>query len=97
MAKDRLGDGPPFIELEAILYLAEKAAEDRNKLIHSDWVLDEDGNPVVQDPLKGLLPVPTVKQLEELADQIERVYLVLNTSRLQGSLRKAIDAKTKKG
>ncbi len=97
LAKDRLGDGAPFLELEAILYLAEKAVEDRNELIHSIWVFDEDGNPVIQDPLKGHLPVPTVEQLEELADQIERVYLVLNTSRLQGSLRKALDAKTKKG
>ena len=97
LAKDRLGDGPSFLELEAILYLAEKAAEDRNKLMHSDWVLDEDGNPVIQDPLKGHLPVPTVKELDELADQIERVYLMLNHSRLRGSLRKALDGKMKKG
>lgn len=97
LARQELGDGAAFLELEAILCLAENAAENRNKLIHSDWVLDENGNPVVQDPLQGRLPVPTVSELDGLADQIERIYGVLNHSRLNGSLRQAIDAKTKKG
>lgn len=30
LAKDTLGDGAPFLELEAILNLADKAAEDRS-------------------------------------------------------------------
>lgn len=96
LAKDRLGDGPPYIELEAILLMAEKAAEGRNNLIHSDWVLNEAGEPVVQDPMKGHLPVPTVAELDELADQIEQAYLKLNYSRLEGSLKKALDKKAMK-
>lgn len=97
LAKDRLGEGRALIELEAILSQAEKAIEDRNSLIHSDWVHDEDGKPIVQDPLKGHRPVPTVEELEELAAQIRQIYLRLNTSRLKGSLKKALDKKSKKG
>ncbi|MCH8112118.1 MAG: hypothetical protein IH905_09235 [Proteobacteria bacterium] len=96
LAKDTLGDGAPFLELEAILNLADKAAEDRNELIHSDWVHNEGGDPVVQDPMKGNRPVPTAKELEELADRIEQIYGALNHSRLEGSLRKALDQRAKK-
>ncbi len=97
LAKDRLGDGAPFVELESILYLAEQAAEERNHLVHSVWVHDEDGNPIIQDPVKGRLPVPTVEQLEELADHIEQVHGMLNHSRLKGSLKAALDKQAKKG
>ena len=97
LAKDRLGDGPAFIELEAILQEAENVMHRRNALIHGVWVKTQSGKSVVQVPGKGLEPLPTTKQVEQLAADIQEVYLKLNTSRLQGSLRKALDAKKKKG
>ena len=96
LAKDRLGDGPAFIELEAILCLVEVVAEERNDLIHSVFARDDAGNPIIQDPVRGRLPIPTVKDLETLASQIEQVQQMLNHSRLNGSLRAALDKRPKK-
>ena len=96
LAKDRLGDGPAFIELEAILCLAEEWAEERNSLIHSVFARDEAGNPIIQDPVRGHLTIPTVKELETLASQIEHVHGMLNLSRLKGSLRAALEKRAKK-
>ena len=96
LAKDRLGDGPAFIELEAILCLAEAVAEERNNLIHSVFARDDAGNPIIQDPVRGHLPIPPVKDLETLASQIEQVHGRLNQSRLKGSLRAALDKRAKK-
>ncbi len=50
LAKDRLGDGPAFLELEAILYLAEKAA-----LVGTDLLIVEIASNVIVDVLKGAL------------------------------------------
>ncbi len=96
LAKDRLGDGPAFIELEAILCMAEAVAENRNYLIHSVFVSDEAENLIIQDPVRGHLPIPTAEDLETLASQIEQVHGMLNHSRLKGSLRAALDKRPKK-
>ncbi len=96
LAKDRLGDGPAFIELEAKLCLAEVVAEERNNLIHSVFARDDAGNLIIQDPVRGHLPIPTVKDLETLASQIEQAHGMLNHSRLDGSLRAALDKRAKK-
>lgn len=96
LAKDRLGDGPAFIELEAILSLARAVAEDRNDVIHAVFVRDENGDPIIQHPVKGHLPIPTVKELETLAGQIRHVLNVLNYSRLEGPLKVALDKQAKK-
>ncbi len=96
LAKDRLGDGPAFIELEAILCLARAVSEERNNLIHSTFVRDEAGNLIIQDPVRGNLPLPSVKELETLASQIEHVHGMLNHSRSKGSLRAALDKRPKK-
>ncbi len=96
LAKDRLGDGPAFIELESILCLAEAVAEERNDLIHSVFALDEAGNSIIQDPVRGRLPIPPVEDLETLASQIEQIHGMLNHSRMNGSLRAALDKRPKK-
>ncbi len=96
LAKDRLGDGPAFIELEAILCMAEAVAENRNNLIHSAFVSDEAGNLIIQDPVRGHLPIPTAEGLETLASQIEQVHGTLNHSRLKGSLKAALGKRPKK-
>ncbi len=96
LAKDRLGDGPAFIELEAILCLVEVVAEERNDLIHSVFARDDAGNSIIQDPVRGRLPIPTVEDLETLASQIEQIHGMLNHSRMNGSLRAALDKRPKK-
>ena len=97
LAKDRLGEGRELLELDAILSQAENVIKERNSLIHSDWVHREDGNPMIQDPLTGHRPLPSVEEVEELADRIRQVYGRLNDSRLNGSLKKALDGISKTG
>ncbi|MGB4107609.1 MAG: hypothetical protein WBK55_07415 [Alphaproteobacteria bacterium] len=96
LAKERLGDGPALVELEAILQRAQGVMKQRNELIHGAWV-KKNGKSVVQVPGKGHFPLPTTKEVERLAQEIRQVYLELNDSRLRGSLLKALDEKKKKG
>ncbi len=96
LAKHCLGDGPAFIELQAILSLARAVAEERNDVIHAVFVRDERGAPIIQDPVKGHVPIPSVEELEMLAGRTRHVLGALNHSRLKGSLKMALDKRAKK-
>ena len=96
LAKERLGDGPAFLELEAILYQAEMVAEERNRLVHAVVVHSEEGDAIVQDPIAGHTPLPSIDELNKLATAFEKVYGELNDSRLRGSLSRALNKRKKK-
>ena len=91
-ARQRLGEGQPLLMLEAILQRAAKATEKRNRLLHSLWAHELDGEPVIRDEddhtFRG---IPTAAELEAVAASLEAITSELNTARLDGFLSAALD------
>jgi hypothetical protein len=45
LAKQRIGEGKPLCQLDAILQRAQVVTKTRNSLIHDLWAYDAEGNP----------------------------------------------------
>ena len=96
LAKARLGDGPALVQLQALLERAKRATERRNDLIHKLWAkgVGGDGGHVIRDDDHSWTPVPTVEALQALELEIKGVQEELNTQRLEGFIKAALDARS---
>ena len=96
LAKKELGESKTLLRLQAILGRAERATDKRNKFIHGIWAKELDGDPGLLGELGELHPLPTVEELESLANEIAAITQELNDARLLGFLKEAIDGSYKK-
>lgn len=98
LAKQKLGDGPALIRLDALLTRCRRATERRNQLLHGLWAVNlEDGREVFRHEGHTLLDVPQAAELEALADEFAMVASDLNEARLNGFLREALDNRRQAG
>ena len=90
LARKRLGEGAPLLKLQAMLTVCETLTEKRNDLVHGLWAKELDGDAHIRDAEGKARPLPTVKELQDLAKEIENHTTLLNTERLDGFLARAL-------
>lgn len=95
LARQRLGEGEPLLKLQALLERCKRATEKRNDLIHSVWGKELDGEPARKGLGDEWLPLPTVEELNGLAEVILQITSQLNEARLEGFLHEALTQKVK--
>lgn len=93
LAKKKLGEGSELMRLRAIIGRAERAAEQRNELVHRVWSHSLDGSPGLLDDRGHLMPMPSAADLDALAGELAAVAQELNQARLKGFLKEALDRK----
>jgi hypothetical protein len=90
IARKRFGEGDVMVRLDAILERARRATEARNRLLHGLWAHELDGGPVMRSDGYEFGPIPTVDQLEDVADELALIEANLTSARLEGFLRDAL-------
>ena len=90
LAKKKLGDGKEFLKLEALLNRSRRATEKRNDLLHKVFAYDAKGNPVIRDDEHSWNPIPTVEELEPLANELAAIAGELEEARYDGFLKEAL-------
>jgi hypothetical protein len=99
LAKQRLGEGRAFVQLEALLERARGAADRRNQLLHSTWGIEsslsaEDHRVVMRDARHGFQKAPTMKELAATVEELETILDDLLTAQLGGFLADALRKKS---
>ena len=91
LARKRFGDADVLVRLDALLERARRATDRRNALLHGLWAKEMDGGPVFREHDKDDFgPVPSVTELEALADDLNRIAYDLHTARLEGFIHEAM-------
>ncbi len=91
LAGQRLGEGKPLIQLQALLMRCERATQRRNDLIHNISARELDGEPFVQTENHEWKPMPKIDSLVDLWDELTRLTQEVNAARLDGFLFKALN------
>lgn len=86
LARQRLGEGRPLLQLQALLERCSRASGKRNELVHSVWAKELDGEPKLRTNDHGWRDLPSVHQLNELSSEIDELTKTLNHARLDGFL-----------
>jgi hypothetical protein len=90
LARKRIGESAAMVRLDAILERARRATERRNTLLHGLWAHELDGVPVIRDSGIEFGPIPTVSELEAVADELATIAKDLTFARLDGFLHEAL-------
>jgi hypothetical protein len=90
LARKRFGESNTLVLLDAILERSRRATEARNRLLHGLWAHELDGGPVMRSDGHEFGPIPTVAELEKVADELAVIAENLTSARLVGFLRDAL-------
>jgi hypothetical protein len=90
LARKRIGEGDALVRLDALLERARRATDRRNELLHGLWAQELDGGSVMRGRGLEFEPIPTVQNLEVVADALAQIAKDLNFARLDGFLRDAL-------
>ena len=88
--KQKSCDESAKTKLDSLLNKAKRFSEDRNRLIHRPWAKDSQGQWVVKEEDHAWGQPPSVKVLNQLADDIFQTAVELNAARLHGFIKEAI-------
>jgi len=95
-AKNRLGKCAALQKLLKLLERSWKASDERNLYCHIVWAYELDGPQQILGKNFIWRPLPTVPELEKLANEIESITEELNEERLHGPLSEAIQKTNKR-
>ena len=95
LAKKQLGEGAALVQLQALLSRAEALTERRNELLHRVCAEELDGRAIHFDA-HGRVPLPKVKDVKQLATDINTLMGELNKARLEGFIYEALKSKKPK-
>jgi hypothetical protein len=90
LAKQRLGEGHALLKLQALVERSRKSTNKRNEFVHSVWAQELDGEPMRSDGAHGWVPLPTVKELVALSQELLALTNEINSARLEGFLHQAL-------
>ena len=90
LARQRLGEGKPLLQLQALLERCKRATDMRNEYVHSVWAQELDGEPARQSSDNNWQPLPTTPELKGLGTEILDLTRALNHARLEGFLVEAL-------
>jgi hypothetical protein len=93
LARKKLGEGEPLLKLQALLTRAERLTEKRNELTNVLWAEELDGDPGIMGAPGELRPIPSIEELKDLSKEIEALMKELNSARLDGFLKNALEEK----
>jgi hypothetical protein len=91
IARKRFGDGEVLVRPCAILEQSQRATDMRNDLLHVLWGHELDGGPVIRTERHEFEAIPTVAELDAVADQLHLVANDLNFARLDAFLKDALE------
>jgi hypothetical protein len=92
LAKQKFGEGPALVRLDALLTRSRRATDRRNELLHGLWAVDlADGREVFRHEGHDWGEQPTVANLEALADELAAIAGELNSARLEGFIKEALE------
>lgn len=94
IARKRLGEGETLLKLQALLERCKRATDKRNELIHGIWAKELDGEPLRRAADHTWHPLPSAKELLELAEELRTLTETLNGARLEGFLSEALSARS---
>jgi hypothetical protein len=93
LARERLGEGAPLLKLQAILNRCGRLTARRNRLVHGIVAQSWDGSKtLMRDHGPDWQALPTIQELDTLANAITAITTELNHARLGGFLAEALDA-----
>jgi hypothetical protein len=90
LARQRIGEGPALVRLDAILSRARRAAERRNELVHVLWASELYGDDYIRDGNADWTPCPSADDLNGLAKELADISSDLHEARNSGFLKKAL-------
>jgi len=96
LARNKLGEGPPLLKLQALITRAERLTNQRNIFIHGLWAQELDGEAGLMAVPGELLPLPSVNDLRTLSNDIKILTEELNSERIEGFLKIALEEKDTK-
>jgi hypothetical protein len=94
-ARQRIGDRDAVAKLLKILDRSRVATDTRNKLVHGFWC-KRDGTPGIRTEhgkkprVVEFRPIPTIAELDDLANELDQVEGELNSARSKGFLKDAL-------
>jgi hypothetical protein len=92
-ARQRLGEGPALVKVQALVERCRRATDKRNAYVHSVWAQELDGQAKRRDSGNGWLPIPTVQELQALSQELLVLTQELNHARLEGFIHEALVAR----
>jgi hypothetical protein len=93
LARSAIGEGAALLKVEALLERCRQVTESRNNLVHNIVARELDGELKVRTSDHQWQDAPAAADLRDLAAKIGTLTLELNTARLQGFLKAALDRK----
>jgi hypothetical protein len=90
-----LGDGSDFVRLQSLIWECERLTGKRNALLHGVMATELTGEHKMETKDLTWGPIPTVKELKELAADLMKVTGELNQARRFGFIHKALEKKGK--
>ena len=93
LAKQRLGEGQALVKVQALVERCRRATEKRNEYVHSVWAQELDGEAKRRDGSHRWLPIPTIKELQALSQELLALTQELNHARLEGFIFEALSGR----
>jgi len=78
------------VKLDALLERARQASAYRNTLLHSAWGTGLDGDVVRRDETHEFVAIPTIKELEEFIEIIQKLILDIVDAQKAGFIHDAM-------
>ncbi len=95
LARQRLGEGPALLKLQALMQRCQLVTDKRNELVHSVWAKELDGEAQLRNADHTSRPLPTRQELSALSKEIRDLTTFLNQARLEGFLSEALTEREK--
>lgn len=92
LARKKLGtSNEDCLRLTALLTRAERLTNQRNRFTHGLWAQELDGDPGLMGAPGELEALPSLDQLKTLASDLVELTRELNSARIDGFLKEALD------
>lgn len=91
LARKKFGTSEALLKLRALLNRAERLTDKRNRLTHGLWAQELDGDPGLMGAPGELETLPSLDQLKTLASDLAELTREINSARLEGFLKEALD------
>ncbi len=95
LAKQRIGETPALVKLDALLHRIQLASLKRNELLHSVWGTDRVFGTAMRDENHTFKKAPDIGQLNEVVDELYVLIDEVIYARLKGFLKDALKKRSR--
>ena len=93
LARQRLGEGKPLLQVQALVERCRQVSEKRNRFVHSVWAKQVDGEPQLRANDREWRELPSVQELRTLSQDLQALTQQINQARLEGFLAEAFKSR----